>query len=734
METKVTRRKFLQITSATFAGAAILASSNRVVENAIAAAEKKNGVVKIPSYCSICFWKCGLIGYVKDGKLWKLEGNPLDPLSKGRLCPRGNGGVGQHYDPDRLKAPLVRISSRGEDSWKVTTWDEALSYSAKRLMEIKEKYGPQSIAVFSHGPGGVFLKHTMRAFGVKNFTAPSFAQCRGPREVAFELTYGELVGSPERTDIKNSKCFALIGSHLGENMHNTQVQEFAEAIERGATIIVVDPRFSIAASKAKYYLPIKPGTDTALLLAWINVLIQENLYDKEFVENYTFGFEPLREYIKPFTPEWAFAETGIQPDLIRETIRELARYKPASFVHPGRHVNWYGNDVQRLRAVAIVNALLGNWNRKGAFYKPVKMDIPKYPYPPYPEADYEVVYNPNSKYPFAGEDEGLTQGVRSATITGEPYPIKAWVVYGTNLIQTMPNPAETIEAIKKLDFLLVIDVIPNEIAMWADVVLPESIYLERFDELNISPFRIPFVGIRQPVVPPPHDQKDGWWIARELAVKLGLEKYYPWMHIEEYLKYRVEAAGLSYEQFKKDGVILGNEQPIYVEDGLKLEFPFTPSQKVELYSTQLAEKGFSPLPTYERPPEPPPGYFRLLFGRVPVHTFSMTQSNRILMDMVDENEVWVNSDVAETLVLKNGEYVYLKNQDGILSNKVKVRVTQRIRPDCVFMYHGFGHTSKNLKRAYLKGASDSELISRYDIDPIMGGTGMNNNFVTFVRE
>ncbi|ROL56686.1 nitrate reductase [Bacteroidetes/Chlorobi group bacterium MS-B_bin-24] len=734
METKVTRRKFLQITSATFAGAAILASSNRVVENAIAAAEKKNGVVKIPSYCSICFWKCGLIGYVKDGKLWKLEGNPLDPLSKGRLCPRGNGGVGQHYDPDRLKAPLVRISSRGEDSWNVTTWDEALSYSAKRLMEIKEKYGPQSIAVFSHGPGGVFLKHTMRAFGVKNFTAPSFAQCRGPREVAFELTYGELVGSPERTDIKNSKCFALIGSHLGENMHNTQVQEFAEAIERGATIIVVDPRFSIAASKAKYYLPIKPGTDTALLLAWINVLIQENLYDKEFVENYTFGFEPLREYIKPFTPEWAFAETGIQPDLIRETIRELARYKPASFVHPGRHVNWYGNDVQRLRAVAIVNALLGNWNRKGAFYKPVKMDIPKYPYPPYPEADYEVVYNPNSKYPFAGEDEGLTQGVRSATITGEPYPIKAWVVYGTNLIQTMPNPAETIEAIKKLDFLLVIDVIPNEIAMWADVVLPESIYLERFDELNISPFRIPFVGIRQPVVPPPHDQKDGWWIARELAVKLGLEKYYPWMHIEEYLKYRVEAAGLSYEQFKKDGVILGNEQPIYVEDGLKLEFPFTPSQKVELYSTQLAEKGFSPLPTYERPPEPPPGYFRLLFGRVPVHTFSMTQSNRILMDMVDENEVWVNSDVAETLVLKNGEYVYLKNQDGILSNKVKVRVTQRIRPDCVFMYHGFGHTSKNLKRAYLKGASDSELISRYDIDPIMGGTGMNNNFVTFVRE
>ncbi len=730
---RLTRRKFLQISGTTFAGAGLLVGGTKMIQSTLSANEKNKGVVKIPSYCSICFWKCGLIGYVKDGKLWKLEGNPIDPLSRGRLCPRGNGGVGQHYDPDRLQAPLVRISNRGGEEWKVTTWDEALNYTSQKLVEIKDKYGPQAIAVFSHGPGGAFLKHTLRAFGIKNFSAPSFAQCRGPREVAFELTYGEIIGSPERTDIKNSKCFALIGSHIGENMHNSQVQEFAEAIEKGATIIVVDPRFSIAASKAKYYLPIKPGTDTALLLAWINVLVQEKLYDRDFVDKYTFGFEQLKEYIEPFTPEWAFVETGIEPNLIRETIRELARYKPASFVHPGRHVNWYGNDVQRIRAITIINALLGNWNRKGAFFKPVKMEIPKYPYPPYPEMDYEVVYNPNSKYPFAGEEEGLTQGIRSATITGEPYPIKAWIVYGTNLIQTLPNQKETIEAINKLDFLLVIDVIPSEIAMWADVVLPETVYLERYDELNISSFRVPFVGIRQPVVAPPHDQRDGWWIARELAIKLGLEKFYPWKHIEEYLRYRIESAGLSYEQLKTDGIIIGEEQPIYVDDGLNLEFPYTNTGKIELYSTQLAAKGFSPFPTYERPPEPPPGYFRLLFGRTPVHTFSMTQSNPILMDMVAENEVWINSDVAETLEIKNGDYIVLKNQDGVVSNKVKARVTQRIRPDCVYMYHGFGHTSRRLRRAYLKGASDAQLITRYDIDPIMGGTGMNNNFVTIEK-
>ncbi len=141
------------------------------------------------------------------------------------------------------------------------------------MLKIKAEYGPEAVALFSHGIGGTFLKHTLKAFGSPNSAAPSFAQCRGPRDVGFELTFGEAVGSPERTDIRNARCLVLIGSHLGENMHNTQVQEFADAIGSGATIIVADPRFSVAAGKAKHYLPIKPGTDLALLLAWMNVLV-----------------------------------------------------------------------------------------------------------------------------------------------------------------------------------------------------------------------------------------------------------------------------------------------------------------------------------------------------------------------------------------------------------------------------------------------------------------------------
>lgn len=727
---KLTRRKFLEISSATFATAAL---SHNMIGSLKSETIQESGIRKVPTYCNICFWKCGAIAYVRDGKLWKIEGNPLDPLSRGRLCPRGSGGVGMHYDPDRLKAPLIRTGKRGEEKWAVATWDEAFNYIAEKMLKIKENYGPESIAFFSHGIGGNFLKHTLRAFGVINIVAPSFAQCRGPREIGFELTFGDYVGSPERTDIRNTKCLALIGSHLGENMHNTQVQDFAKAIENGASIIVVDPRFSIAAGKAKYYLPIKPGTDLALLLSWMNVLVGENLYDKDFVNKYGWGFEAFVNEISIYTPEWAYTQTGITPELIRATARELALHKPASLVHPGRHVNWYGDDTQRSRAIALVNALLGNWNRKGGFFKPAKMSLPKYPYPPYPESNREKADNPENKYPFVSEEEGLTNGIREATLNDKPYPIKAWFVYGTNLLESMPNQKETIDAINKLDLLVAIDVIPSEITGWADVVLPEAVYLERFDEISVNSFYEPFALIRQPVVNPPDDQKPGWWIAKKLAEKINLSEYFPWEDIEDYLKYRVETAGFSYDEFKSKGIIFGEKQPIYENEGVEQEF-YTPSGKIEFYSNQLAEYGFDPVPRFNPPEEPPPGYFRLLFGRAPVHTFSQTQTNRILRDMMDENEVWINSDIAQRMGLKSGDYIRLQNQDGIISNKVKVKATQKIRGDCVYMVHGFGHRSKALSGAYMRGASDAELITKYNVDPIMGGTGMNVNFVTILME
>ncbi len=682
-----------------------------------------------PTVCEMCFWQCAGWVHTIDGKPWKITGNPADPNCHGRLCPRGTGGIGAYLDNDRLKTPLIRTEVRGKQTFREATWDEALEYIAEKMKQIAEEHGPECVALFSHGSGGKFFKHLLRAFGSNNIAAPSYAQCRGPREEAYTLTFGEGVSSPERTDIRNTQCLVLIGSHIGENMHNTQVQEFAEAVGHGATIITVDPRYSVAASKSKYWLPIRPATDLALLLAWIHVIIEEKLYDEEYVRKYTIGFDKLKESVKEYTPEWAYPITTIEPALIRETAREMARHKPATIVHPGRHVTWYGDDTQRSRAGAILNALLGSWGRRGGFYYANKAHVPKYPYPPYPKPKrtWRDVFP--DVYPLASLI--LSQGICDATI---PTPeldcsFKGWIVYGTNLLHTLPQPQKTIKAIQNLDLLVAIDIMPAEITGYADVVLPECTYLERYDDLRILPNRVPAIALRAPAFEPRFNSKPSWWIARELGKKLGLEKYFPWKDIEEYLDTRLKGIGSSLEEMKSKGVlVLKDRYPLYFEEGIEPQFN-TPSGKIELYSQTLADYGFDPIPRYTHHEEPPEGYFRLLYGRAPTHTFTRTSNNPILHQTMKENEVWINARVARLLGIKNGEYVVLVNQDGVRSNKVKAKVTQRIRHDCVFMVHGFGRTDKRLTRAYLKGASDNQLITRVKVDPIMGGTGMRVNFV-----
>lgn len=235
------------------------------------------------------------------------------------------------------------------------------------MKEIKANYGAESFALLKHGDIGKHLDHLMQAYGSDTIAEPAFAQCRGPRDEGLKITFGETCGSPESTDLRDSKCIVLIGSHIGENMHNSQVQELSEAIDKGASIITVDPRLSTVAAKSKYWLPIRPATDMALLLTWMNVIIFEELYDKEYVAKYTTGFDQLKEHVRPFTPEWAYSITDLTPKMIRDSAHEMAKNAPATMIHPGRHVTWYGDDTQRSRAIGILNALLGSWGRRGGF-------------------------------------------------------------------------------------------------------------------------------------------------------------------------------------------------------------------------------------------------------------------------------------------------------------------------------------------------------------------------------
>jgi thiosulfate reductase / polysulfide reductase chain A len=733
----VSRRRFLKIGAMGAGTLAIAPAAFRRDPSATSVfpVQPDDVIRKIPTFCEICFWKCAGWTYTKNGEPWKIIGNEEDLHSNGRFCTRGTAGLGSYTDSDRLRHPLLRRERDGEQAFEEVSWDEALGFIAEKLTRVKQEYGPESLAMFSHGSGATHWKTLTHAFGSENITAPSYAQCRGPRDDAFGLTFGEGVGSPERTDIQSTRCLVLIGSHIGENLHNGQVQEMAKAIERKAEIIVVDPRFSVAAGKAKHWLPIKPSTDLALLLAWTNVILEEELFDHDYVARYTLGLDELRTAVASNTPEWAYPITTIRPEVIRETARTMARHAPATLVHPGRHVTWYGDDTQRSRAIAILNTLLGSWGREGGFYFQQKAHVPGWEHPPFPVPAWDWRDLAPNSFPFASS--AIATLVRDATADPEmapDKPIKAWLVYGSNLIYSLPEPEKTIKAIDQLDLMIAVDTMPAEICGWADVVLPECTYVERYDDLRISPGRKPQIALRAPAFEPANNTKPSAWMVKRLAPLLGLEDYFPWDTMEEYLDVRLKGIGSSLEEMERVGVkTFPQAGSHYLAPGEEVTFN-TPSGKIELYSAQLEAAGFDPIPRYRAHPEPPGGFYRLLQGRAPAHTFARTSNNPLLNELMSENDLWINPDTAAEWAIESGQYLYLINDEGKHSSfPIRARVTQRIRRDCVYMVHGFGHQEKQLSRAFGRGADDNEMLTSVAIDPIMGGTSRRTTFVTFER-
>lgn len=735
-----TRRDFIKISALGLGATAVTAGvAKAVLGSSLFGDESGNeteALHRVPTYCEVCFWKCAAWAHVtKDGNIKKITGNDDDPQCNGRLCPRGTGGVGMYNDPDRLKTPLIRVTKDGKQTYREASWEEALGFIAAKMSDLKVKYGPESMALFMHGGPAPHFSHLMKAYGTGNLAAPSFAQCRGARDVGFEATFGESVSSPEVTDIRDTRCLVLIGSHIGENMHNGQVQEMSQAIDNGAVIITVDPRLSTAASKSKFWLPIKPSTDIALMLSWIHVLIYDDLYNKEYVETYAEGFEELKAHVKSFTPEWAYGITTLKPDLIRTTAREMANAAPSVIIHPGRHAAWYGDDVQRSRAIAILNALLGSWGNRGGLFLKEGIKIPEFPHAEYPKPAWTWKDLLNGKYPLANEAPTNLVIESSIPAEGKEAMIKGWIVAGTNLIASVPMKEQLLKAMDSLELLVVVDTMPMEITGFADVVLPECTYLERYDDIRATAHREPTLALRMPAVEPKNQTKPAWWITKQLGERLGLGAFYNYNDFSEVLDWQLKQLGSSLEEMKQIGVKkIPRKSSPYFEAGTIHTFKTT-SGKIQLYSHEMETAGFDPMPVFTRHPEPQEGFYRLIYGRAPMHTFSRTANNPNLVALMPENSVWISPQVAGIWGIKKDQYVWLKNQDGVVSKfPVKVRLTERIRWDSVYIVHGFGHHHEPLHLANGRGVNDTELITNVMMDPTMGGTGMRGNFVTFLTK
>lgn len=282
-------------------------------------------------FCDMCYWRCGLKVRSRDGKAFKIDGNPEHPLNRGVVCGKGNSGIQVAFAPNRLKQPMERTGARGDNQWRPMPWDEALDKVAHELNKVKEKYGPQALVMIGHGTWEKPYHRLAHAFGTPNTTSPVFGLCCGPRGVANMLVAGRELGGNETLDLENCKYFLMMGRNVTESLHNGETLGWIDGVANGAKVTYVDPRYTITASKADEWLSIRPLTDHAFLLALIHVVIKGGLYDKQFVAEYVTGLDELAAKVEQYTPEWQEAITTIPADTVRRIALEMAQKAPASW-------------------------------------------------------------------------------------------------------------------------------------------------------------------------------------------------------------------------------------------------------------------------------------------------------------------------------------------------------------------------------------------------------------------
>ena len=712
---KITRRDFIKVSALTAAASLLDTKLDlRAFEFLPETEESRSeGTKVVYTTCDICAMQCAMRAYVKDGVIVKLEGHPDDLQSGGRLCAKGNAGINWIYNPDRLKYPLKRTNPKkgiDEDPGFVRiSWEEAFKIIADKLKEIKEKYGAKSILGIHEE-----IFPIIKALGSPN-TVCHHATCQSAA-----LWFQPLIlGSILFPDLENARYIISFGWDQAGKSKNAFARNYAEAISRGAKAVVFDPRLSVTASKG-VWVPVKPGTDLAVALGMINVIINEKLYDHEFVENYCYGFEELKEFIKPYTPTWASQVSDVPEETIKKVAREFATTKPGVILFfKGPGINKF-NGTRLIHAIIILLALTGNIEKRGAMLFPRVLPLarvkPKKELPP-PETEERI--DGKDKLPEKGKKlgvHGICLTIADSIINEKPYPIKAAIVMRENPIMGYPNQEKMIEAFKKLEFVVDIGYYPDETVWFADIVLPACSYLEKHGLIRRTMYPLyPQVSVRQPVVEPMFDSKEDEEILHELARYLGVEDYLP-PHGEEVFDKMLEPVGITYKELCERGVYT-QAQEFYP----MLSF-FTPTKKIELYSTVLEKLGYDPLPYWKEPPykatkEYP---FYLVVSRQAYSRHTRSQNLKWLYMIYPENFCYINSKKAKELGIEDGDEVYVESKYGRI--KIKAKLIEGIRPDTVWVPAGWGHFTRGkygYNLTYGKGGSSNILVPTFTVEDML---------------
>jgi len=704
---KMSRRSFLKI--AAVAGAATAVPIGLKMDFKVFAEDAKAAEVqRVPSLCNGCSSYCGLWAYVKNGRLWKVEGNKNNMKSRGSLCARGHGIAFNVYDPGRLQQPMKRV---GEDKFQPITWEEAFKEIGSKLRQIVDQHGGDKVVWACHGGKETYAQKFLDVIGSDNYIT-HYATCF----TAKTNIWDKMVGGMFNPDLDNARYMLFAGRNYAGGIIPAAMRRITEAKAKGIKIVVVDPRFCELATIADEWIPIRPGTDLALFLGIAHTLVTEGLYDKNFVDRYTYGFDEFWMYNKEFSAEKASEITGIPADKIKEIARELGKNAPQAFLDPGYHGlhAHYRNSNETAMMNVIINALLGNFWQAGGLFPAASTTFG------HPEETYfgsKAVKGTRAdgagvagEYPLVEAGRGIPQRIPDMIEKGRA---KAVFFYSYNPLRSAPEP-EYQKKIRKADLVVSIPYDWNETSIYtAHYILPETHYLERMEHPKVINGNIYWsaaqVATRFPALPAPAGSRPLLDIMKGITIAYGIENLYGFT-IEEELEASLGPLGISSAELKEKGCIELMPTVRPKSEGITFN---TYTQKIEFSIGAWKKEGYLGIPTWIPPLVEPKGdqEFRLIHGKQPWHSHIMTTNNAYLMAISEEKKgtyMWMNAERAAKLGIIDGDWVTVKSD--ITTKKVQIHVTEGLHPECVWIPSTYGTYSEKLQNGFGKGVNYNDFI------------------------
>lgn len=649
------------------------------------------GTIVKPGICYMCTDTCPMRIHVRDGKAVKIE-TADDSVD---FCPRWKAQLDYVYHPDRLKYPVKRVGERGSDSFVRISWEEALDTVASRLQRVKDKYGPESVIFYigyTKEPRPYFHRLT-HLFGSPNYCTES-SNCFSATWVATFLNYGRDYGYwalQSRVSDPATKCKLIWGSSVVNSMPKYW-KALLSARGKGLKLIVVDPIRTTIAAASDIHLQLRPGTDGALALCMMNIIINEGLYDKEFVEKWTVGFEELRRMVKEYTPEKVEKITWIPASKIIEAAILYAANKPAQILFSTNSTIQHSNGVQTHRAITLLPALTGNFEVKGGNrWRPDPIptnDVRMHKetidtLPPGLGADRFPIWTKNYC-------EMQSNVIADRIESGKPYPLKALLGAGLNLT-FFPDSNRFVEMLKKLDFVVDIDYFMTPTAKLADIVMPVASWIER-QILVTNPGG--YTTFIQPAIEPVGESWPEFKIYAELAKRWGFGDKFWNGDFEKAVSQILQPSGIKLEELKKKPQGINYPIPPRAEKHYEKTNLQTPSGKVEIASSVMAKHGYDPLPVYKEPEESPlsrpdlAAKFPLVLttgARSLAYTHSCFRNVPELRKIMPDAVIDMHPEDADKRRIKHGDMVEVSSPRGKIM--VRANLTDTIKEGVVHILH-----------------------------------------------